>query len=142
MPELRTMDDDDRRTLSLVLLMAFERGWPIVSTGSRVIGGATDESDYDYVVLIEGFGRRINEQIVSLGFVRTNDNTGNNPYGTRASVATYRSGSLNLIVTQSKTAFRAWVRATDVAQAISPETKEERVTIFDKVFAQEGVPVC
>lgn len=134
-PSLRPMSDQDRSKLALLLLLSFEKQLPLLATGSRIIGGATNDSDWDYVLLCERGDRSISDAIESIGFERSStEESYEGVYGNRMTYRTYRCGKLNLIVSRSRLAFNKWGQATELAKAVRPQTKQQRIQIFDAVF--------
>lgn len=136
-PILPPMNDSDRQKLAYLLLLSWEKQLPLLATGSRVIGGATIDSDWDYVLLCEHWNRSLADAIESMGFAQTNnDDHSGDVYGNRMTYKTYRYGKLNLIVCRHRSVFDNWNRATEIAKALRPRTKEQRIQIFDSVFLQ------
>lgn len=133
-PTLPPMSDADRQKLAYLLLLSWEKQLPLLATGSQVIGGATSDSDWDYVLLCERWNRSLADAIESIGFQSQSNERGTDEYGNRMTFRTYRSGKLNLIICRQRNVFNDWNRATEVAKALRPRTKQQRIQIFDSVF--------
>ena len=131
----RVMTETDRETLSRVLLFCFERNKRVYPTGSRVIGGSTPDSDWDYVIEAQYVSDLLGRYLLDLGFVVAEGADG---YEARCSVS-YRCGAINLIVCNGRSYFENWIKATEVAKVIQPDSKEQRVLIFDAVFGEMNV---
>ena len=129
---LPPMVEADRETLARVLLFCFERSKAIFPTGSRVLGGASVNSDYDYVIDASNIMDATRQYLVQLGFTPAD---AEREYGDRGSKS-FRCGNLNLIVCRGSKPFNNWSRATDVAKLLRPRTKAERILVFESVFGE------
>ena len=131
----RTMPEEDRSVLRDLVFYCFERNFPIVPTGSQVIGGATEQSDWDYVVYATHSKRDFIFYMVAVGFTQgeQNSNRAATQGGGQVS-SSYRLGNLNVLVVGDAKSFNLWHRATEIARTLKPATKQERVAIFDCVF--------
>jgi hypothetical protein len=128
------MNDEDRNTLRNLLLLAHEHNKEVVPTGSRVIGGATEDSDYDYVMR---FGGPIYRNVESIGFVQQGIVEGE--YDRGDTFVHYRCGNINLISAYGANDLNMWKKCTEVATAMKPRTKEERTTIFEAIRTDQSV---
>lgn len=98
-------------------------------TGSRVIGGATDESDYDYVFV---YSVDKSKALQQAGFVISP----HEEYPGQRIKACYRKGAINLIGVEDQTDYDKWLKATRLACMMDLKEKHQRVTLFQ--FITEG----
>lgn len=131
------MPQADRENLSNLLLFCHERNLPLTCTGSQVIGGATGESDWDYVVYSNYYHQHLNE-LVQMGWERPLS-LGASHNRVDSSSISLRLGRLNVIFTASPVKFNMWKRATDIAKAYAPRDKEQRIALFDAVFSDTPI---
>lgn len=104
-----------------------EKGFP---TGSRVIGGFTDNSDYDYVMLEKDY---LNHTFTTQPYVPYND-----LFGTSSVKVSYASNIINILVAQEQVQLDAWKFATKTYLEIYKKAectkenndKELRVKLF------------
>jgi len=150
------MTELERQALRDIVFFCFERGILIEATGSRVIGGAREDSDYDYIIaehsMINGvYGRgalstytELKTLLERLGFTAP---LADNPEldgmyseeddDQRRNI--YYLGSLNIILVPNKSRWNEWIEATYIAKKLSPPTKAERVAVFSAM--RTGTPV-
>lgn len=116
------LTEEERGVLMRVVYFCFERNIPVVPTGSRVIGGHTDSSDWDFC--INTTAEHLN-YFESLGFesggsdVRTGDSL--------------RFKRLNIICIFGEASFKRWVKATKMALDLRLTNKRDRVNLFETI---------
>lgn len=124
------MDEETQRALKELQLFIFQHNLESIRTGSREIGGWTEESDWDIVVLWKNNAPDVadafQENWVYGGSGRFDD----------TSFRSYKAGKINLIQVYDPEEFRLWSLATSVALILKPRTKAERVALFDQVFTR------
>lgn len=145
------MTEQERQVLRDLVFYCFERDIPVFKTGSRVIGGWTEESDWDYVIGGHKCGydfeedldmfHQLTDLISDLGFTSVAErivSTGANletyggvPEPLRNHI--YRQGDLNIMVAQTQSEYNKWVEATWLTKKINPPTKAQRIAIFEAV---------
>lgn len=100
----------------------------LLKTGSRFIGDATEESDYDLVVLVFSL-THIKPLMKKLGWEDCSDVE----YEEESSeYFICRKGKLNLIITNKEENFKQWKSCTKVAKKLGLN-KEQRVILFDTI---------
>ena len=92
--------------------------------GSRVVGCATDDSDYDYLVLVEN--REDTGAWIDMGFEPDHDDP---LYG--EDFASRRCGNVNLVITDDKDYFRVTLEATWFCKKYKVFDKTDRCKIHE-----------
>jgi len=92
--------------------------------GSRVVGCATDTSDYDYLVLAD-----YRPDLVSLAYTGFEPDTSDPLYGVYFS--SWRNGNVNLVFTDSKGFFDATVEATEFCRKYKVYDKTDRCRVHE-----------
>jgi 4-hydroxyphenylpyruvate dioxygenase-like putative hemolysin len=105
--------------------LARQRYW--FPTGSAVVSPQVRPNDYDYVLLYHPY---VGARMRALGFKQTS------PYRGKKFSA-WKLGQINLIMLADRDEFERWRLATKVAQAFAPDSKRDRVRIFD-IFLEQG----
>lgn len=111
----------------------------VKATGSRVIGGARPDSDFDFVVYAPALMDLINH-LEENGFTQDDGETHGLYHNGDQNFWSYRKGNVNLIVTGKKDFFDAFSLATEMAKNLGLETRAARVALFKKVLYGEGDP--
>ena len=93
--------------------------------GSRVVGCATEKSDYDYLVLVKQ--RPSTSDMFDTGF---EPDSGDPLYG--AYFSSWRSGDVNLVFTNSADYFDATVEACEFCKKYKVYDKADRCMIHEK----------
>jgi hypothetical protein len=91
-------------------------------TGSQVLGGATEDSDYDYVMLQSEYDKHLNFPYSQYG----------NILGTSSVKHWFNGDCINILITKTQIQFDAWVYATETYKTLvsKPVNKELRVKLF------------
>ena len=141
--EVTTADYKGRTTYLTrgeVLEQLLSRGLHVYATGSRVTTHFDPgESDYDYVILDTEDWSNYNNYIEVNGWV---PGESGNQYSEFLSVKSYTSDMkvINLIFVREKSVFMKYVMATNLIRKVDPETKEERIALFDIIFKNNEAP--
>lgn len=101
---------------------------PTFLTGSRAIGGARLDSDWDFVVLSEDAAA--NERLKAKGFVT--ETMTNIDYPPGSEFMSWKKDSINYIVVFSKSQYDKWLAATNEAKSDRALTRAARIAIFKK----------
>ena len=111
-------------------------GLHVYATGSRVTSFYNYAlSDHDYVVLDTDTWETSAKFIEPYWSMGDSGNT-NIEFVSHKRVTS--SGVVNVIFVNSKENFMKWVMATDLIRKVNPETKKERIELFDLIFAKES----
>jgi hypothetical protein len=91
-------------------------------TGSQVLGGATEDSDHDYVMLQSEYDKHFNFPYSQYGDI----------FGTASVKQWFNGNCINLLITETQTQFDAWVYATETYKTLvsKPVNKGLRVKLF------------
>jgi hypothetical protein len=106
----------------------------VLPTGSRVIGGARPESDWDFIALGQDV---LSEALTAKGFTQQ--------FSAPVHSQSWRLGSINVIVLFNDDTFNKWRDATfEAMHAPGRESRDVRVAIFQKHrigddYAEEGL---
>jgi hypothetical protein len=86
-------------------------------------------TDIDYLILVK---RRDASAVASLGFDL--DQGGEHYEPSEGNFNSWRSGNVNLIVTDSEWFYNGFILATNVAKALNLMCKRDRVTLFQAIL--------
>lgn len=91
-------------------------------TGSQILGGVTEDSDHDFVMLQSDYDANFNFPYSQYGDI----------FGTTSVKQWFNGDCINILVTETQTQFDAWVYATETYQTLvsKPVNKELRVKLF------------
>lgn len=91
-------------------------------TGSQVLGGATDDSDYDYVMLQSDYDKHFNFTYEVYEDI----------FGTSSVKQWFHGKCINILIVEKQHQFDAWVYATETYQTLvsKPVDKGLRVKLF------------
>jgi hypothetical protein len=92
-------------------------------TGSQVLGGATEDSDHDYVMLQSDYDKHFNFPYSQYyGDI----------FGTSSVKQWFNGNCINILIAETPTQFDAWVYATYTYKTLvsEPINKELRVKLF------------
>jgi hypothetical protein len=110
-------------TITLLRHYAKTEGYP---TGSRVIGGVTDKSDWDYVVLADN----VMQICEAMNDVQVDVLKGVTNPEYACAFASFRFDEMNLIIVKGDEDLLAWRYATETCMQWQPEGKKARVSLF------------
>jgi hypothetical protein len=101
-------------------------------TGSQVLGGATEDSDHDYVMLQSNYDTNFNSPYSQYGDI----------FGTTSVKQVFNGNCINILITETQTQFNAWIYATETYKTLvsKPVNKELRVKLFSAL--REVYLVC
>lgn len=129
------MSPEDREELGEWMIRALMWGIRVLPTGSQVIGGATEDSDWDFVL---DPGPNLTQYTIGRDLLRRQwmepEIAAASANAADRGSQSYRFGKLNFIVVHDTAAMQYWARATEVARVLGCETKQERIAVFDDVF--------
>ena len=110
--QLSTLNQEQ---MAMIYLLGFR-------TGSQVLGGATDVSDHDYVMLQNDYDANFNFPYSQYGDI----------FGTSSVKQWFNGNCINILVTETQAQFDAWVYATETYQTLvsKPVNKELRIKLF------------
>ena len=114
-----------------------------VATGSRILGGVTEQSDHDYIIKEKDFSEIYNEFQNDFAFTCP---SGYGEYSDTESVKVVVSNKVvNLIVCKKDEVYKGWVRATeDYLKYIDKDSvtdKQTRIKLF-QLFYKYHNPTC
>ena len=91
-------------------------------TGSQVLGGATEDSDHDFVMLQSDYDKYFNFPYSQYGDI----------FGTTSVKQWFNSNCINILITETENQFDAWVYATETYKSIVSKSlnKALRVKLF------------
>ena len=94
-------------------------------TGSQVLGGATENSDHDYVMLQSDYDNYFNFPYSHYGDI----------FGTSSVKQWFEGKCINILITETQTQFDAWVYATETYKTLvsKPVNKELRLKLFSSL---------
>jgi hypothetical protein len=106
-------------------------------TGSRYICPAAcrADSDYDFLVLCGNTDRAISV-LSADGYVL--GGSGERVWQSQEDAFSLRKGNVNLIVTQKKLWYDAFLLATEVAKRLNLTNKNDRIALFDAIIYQKN----
>ena len=111
------------------------KGLHVYATGSRATTHFNEDSDYDYVVFDEDYKLR---DTFDKDFWTMGDS--GNQFADFYSLKKSLDGKLvNVIFVDTKEVFQKYVMATNLIRKVDPETKKERIELFDLIF-KEATP--
>ena len=101
--------------MAMIYLLGFK-------TGSQVLGGATEDSDHDYVMLQSDYDANFNFTYSQYGDI----------FGTTSVKQIFNGNCINILITETQTQFDAWVYATETHKTLvsKPVNKELRIKLF------------
>ena len=114
------------------------KGKHIYATGSRVTTHFKPDSDYDYVVLDPEY--KLCTEYERQGWVIGGSGNRHNPDFNSIKATDIEGITVNLICVSEKETFNKYVMASDLIRTVDPETKEERVKLFDLIFKNSDLP--
>ena len=103
--------------------MVLQQDGRMFATGSRVIGGWTEESDWDYVVYVRD----------SYGMQRVMQRSYGWTHGGSDVSSSWKKGGVNAIFVFSDLEFLQWQAATMGAKALGLTARPERVAFFEAI---------
>ena len=94
-------------------------------TGSQVLGGATEDSDHDYVMLQSEYDKYFTFPYSQYGDI----------FGTTSVKQWFIGNCINILTTETQTQFDAWVYATETYKTLvsKPVNKELRIKLFSSL---------
>jgi len=123
-----SMSETTRMIFGELAELVFSLNGKIEATGSQMIAGATDESDWDYFILIPGGYAALVRGLTELGF-----NHGGSFYE-----SSYKKGLINAICLHTEREWEHWHVATYGARVLGLTSREERIIFFEGVRSNFG----
>lgn len=106
----------------------------VVPTGSRYIGGHTDDSDYDYILWVSDLNV-VATLLKDRGWdVNQDDEEYRHEYNGEIKFHTARKGVYNLIVYEDFEGFRLMRLATEMAKKLNATDRKLRVELFQAIM--------
>lgn len=132
-----TASTDTRTSIAEEILQVVDRGYNLCATGSRVTHHYKPWSDYDYVIF--DWDKKFRSRLSTVEWEEGGSgNEHSEFYSYKKSV---KEGVLNFIVVQDKEYYRKYLLATELLKKMNPDSKEERIKLFDMIFKREDKDV-